>query len=298
VPVLYRGQLLGVIEVINPKNKIGFDPSDQTIMESFANLAAVAIIRSRLLEERVRREKLNIQIAAASRIQSLFWPKIPQPTKGNYVWGFTEPAEFVGGDLYDLISLPDGSWLIYVADVAGKGLPASLVMVALWSRIRSESLMHDDLRSLLEVLNSAMYQLLEKEGFFVTLIMCRYWPDKGDMILANAGHLPALKVFKKSIEEIAKFNEAPLGVLPELKHSVKHIHLLPNESLLLMTDGITEATNYRNELFGQKGLKNYFRSASGPPWGKSLVSKVKTWRGKAAPSDDMTVFEIWRKEDI
>jgi serine phosphatase RsbU (regulator of sigma subunit) len=63
-----------------------------------------------------------------------------------------------------------------------------------------------------------------------------------------------------------------------------------------MTDGITEATSHRNELFGQKRLEKYFRSASGPPWGRNLVGRVKTWRGKTAPSDDMTVFEIWREE--
>jgi serine phosphatase RsbU (regulator of sigma subunit) len=186
--------------------------------------------------------------------------------------------------------------MIYVADVAGKGLPASLVMAALWSRIRSESMMHDDLSSLLEVVNNAMYQLFEKEGFFVTLIICRYWPDNGDLILANAGHLPALKISKNSFEETAKLNEVSLGVLPTAKHSVKHLHLSLGESILLMTDGITEAINHQNELFGQKRLEKYLMSASGPPWSRGLVSKVKAWRGKAEPSDDMTVFEIWREK--
>jgi sigma-B regulation protein RsbU (phosphoserine phosphatase) len=72
VPVLYRKQLLGVIEVLNPKKKGCFDLSDQAIMESFANLAAAAIIRSKLFEERLRQEKLDIHIKTASRIQSLF----------------------------------------------------------------------------------------------------------------------------------------------------------------------------------------------------------------------------------
>jgi sigma-B regulation protein RsbU (phosphoserine phosphatase) len=295
VPVLYREQLLGVIEVLNPKKKMSFDLSDQAILESFANLAAVAIVRSKLLEERLRQQKLHIQMETASTIQSLFWPKLPQPVNGSHVWGFTEPAEFVGGDLYDLISLSDGSWLIYVADVTDKGLPASLVMAALWSRIRSESLMHDNLSRLLGVVNNAMYQLLEKEGFFVTLIICRYWPANGDLILANAGHLPALKISKNSLAETAKFNEAPLGVLPTAKYSIKHIHLSPGESILLMTDVFTETSNHQNELFGQQRLQKYLMNTSGPPWGKGLVNKIKAWRGNAEPSDDMTLFEIWRQ---
>lgn len=295
VPVLYRGQLLGVIEVLNPKKKRSFDQSDQVIMESFANLAAVAIIRSRLLEERLKQEKLNIQIQTASRIQSLFWPKLPPPTNGSHVWGFIEPAGFVGGDLYDLILLSDGSWLIYVADVADKGLPAALVMAAVWTRIRSESLIHDDLSRLLEVVNNAMYQLFEQEGFFVTLIICRYWPANGELIFANAGHLPALTISKNCLAETAKFNEAPLGVLPTATYAREHIHLSPGESILLMTDGFTEASNQQNELFGQQRLQEYLMHTSGPPYGKDLVNKIKAWRGKAEPSDDMTLFEIWRQ---
>ena len=78
---------------------------------------------------------------------------------GSRLWAMSEPATFVGGDLYDCITLPDGSLLLYVADVAGKGLPAALVMAALWSRIRSESQAHHRLGGLMGAVNDALADL-------------------------------------------------------------------------------------------------------------------------------------------
>ena len=74
---------------------------------------------------------MRAELEAAAKIQQLFWPKMPELGKGSHVWAFTEPATSVGGDLYDVIPMPDGSWVVYVADVAGKGLHAALFMAAM-----------------------------------------------------------------------------------------------------------------------------------------------------------------------
>ena len=143
VPVSHGDELLGVIEVLNTKNKPHFDKADQELLTSFANLAAVAIIRARLLDERLKQQKVQIQIETAAKIQSLFRRKPPEMGSGSHIWAVSLPAGFVGGDLYDMIPMRDDSWLIYVADVSDKGLPAALVMAALWSRIRSEAPKHE-----------------------------------------------------------------------------------------------------------------------------------------------------------
>ncbi len=88
--------------------------------------------------------------------------------------------------------MQDGSWVIYIADVSDKGLPAAMIMVALWSRIRSEAHLYDDVDKLIKTVNIAMYDLMADEGFFATIILARYWPINGRMQLTRGGHLPPL----------------------------------------------------------------------------------------------------------
>jgi len=295
VPLIHREELLGVINVLNSRGKPCFDTEDEEILESFASLAAVAIIRSRLIETRLRQQRLQTQMEAAAKIQSLFWPKLPEMESGSGVWAVSVPAAFVGGDLYDVIPMPDSSWLIYVADVADKGLPAALIMAALSSKIRSTALMQGEVDKLLESVNVAMYELMSEEGFFATIILSKYWPATGRMQLALGGHLPPLWVVGGGVAHIPPIKGIALGITPGAKYEKAEIVLSPGDSILFMTDGITEAGNVRYELFGHRRLVNYIQNAKGPPWGTGLLDVVKVWRGGAEPNDDLTIVETWRE---
>ena len=294
VPVLHRDDLLGVIEVLNAKDKACFDVSDQQLLISFANLAAVAIIRARLLEERLKQQKVQIQMETAAKIQSLFQPMPPDIGFGSHIWAVSEPAGFVGGDLYDMIPLPDGSWLIYVADVSGKGLPAALVMTALWSRIRSEAFLHKKTAELLETLNTAMYNLFAEENFFATIILGKYWPKSGRLELARGGHHPALKISNGRFKDIPEKGGLSLGVISSTKFEDESLTLSKGSSILLTTDGVTEAINESGEFYGEQRIVKFIKSESGPPWGPKLLNALKDWRGNAEASDDLTILEIWR----
>ncbi|MBW1694413.1 MAG: SpoIIE family protein phosphatase [Deltaproteobacteria bacterium] len=294
VPLVYREELLGVINVLNSKEKSSFDAEDQELLESFAHLATVAIIRSRLLEARLNQQRFQIQLETASKIQSLFWPKFPEMGTGNHVWAVSEPAAFVGGDLYDLISMQDGSWLIYVADVADKGLPAALIMVALWSRIRSEALLHEDVDKLLETVNNAMCKLMAEEGFFATIIIGRYWPATGKIQLARGGHLPPLWIKRDGLGDSPELKGPSLGVAPGADYEKEEIILSPGESILFFTDGVTESENEQNELFGHHRLVECIQKTNEPPWGKGILDALNAWKGAAKASDDLTILEIWR----
>ena len=179
VPLSHQEELLGVLNVLNSREKPFFETDDLALLESFADLAAVAIARSRLVEERIEQERFQAELKAAAKIQELFWPKIPELGEGSHVWAFSQPAASVGGDLYDVIPMPDGSWLVYVADVAGKGLPAALIMAALSAKIRSEAPLHGEVDKLLANVNNAMYELMSEEGFFATMVLSKYWPRAG-----------------------------------------------------------------------------------------------------------------------
>jgi sigma-B regulation protein RsbU (phosphoserine phosphatase) len=294
VPLIHQAELLGVISVLNSKDKPSFDTEDQELLESFANLAAVAIIRSRLFETRIREERLEAKLEAAAKIQALFWPKLPDKFgAGSRVWGVSIPAAFVGGDLYDVIPMPDGSWLIYVADVSDKGLPAALLMASLSTKIRSEALLDREVGEVLRNLNDAMFDLMADEGFFATIVLGRYWPG-GRLEVTLGGHLPPLWVSPTGLRPLPELKGRALGVIPGLQYEKQEIMLSPGESILFITDGVTDAENKGGQRFGERRVVDYLRNTPGPPWGKGLLDALGAWRDGAEASDDITLLEIWR----
>jgi serine phosphatase RsbU (regulator of sigma subunit) len=294
VPLVQRDELLGVLSVLNTRNKPFFDNEDLALAESFADLAAVAIVRSRLLKHRVEQERFRAELNAAARIQKLFWPKIPDLGEGSHVWAFSEPAASVGGDLYDVIPMTDASWLLYVADVAGKGLPAALMMAALSAKIRSIAPLQNEVDKLLANVNAEMYELMSEEGFFATMIMSRYWPGTGKVHIARAGHQYPLWVMHHGFRELSNLHGIPLGIESKAEFEKGEFVLSPGEAILFVTDGVTEAENEKGELFGNDRLIDYFEVANGPPWAEGLLERIDSWRGGASMNDDLTVLELWR----
>jgi sigma-B regulation protein RsbU (phosphoserine phosphatase) len=204
-------------------------------------------------------------------------------------------ATFVGGDLYDVIRMDDESWLIYVADVSDKGLPAALIMAALSTKIRSEALSRQEVDKLLESVNNGIYELTVEEGFFATVVLGRYWPINGRMQFTLGGHLPPLWLVDGKLRGMPEIQGISLGIKPDSPYEKREIMLSPGESLLFLTDGVTEAENERGEFFGTDRLFNHIKSASGPPYGEGLLAAVNLWRGGAEASDDLTMLEVWRE---
>lgn len=294
VPLIHRQELLGVLNVLNSKDKPFFEEQDLGLLESFADLAAVAITRSRLLEARVEQEKFQAELEVAAQIQKLFWPELPAMGEGSHLWAVSEPAASVGGDLYDVIPMSDESWLVYVADVAGKGLPAALIMAALSTKIHSEAVLQTEVDKLLATANNSMYNLASEEGFFATIALARYWPSSGKMQLTLGGHLPPLWIVEGAIVNLPQLEGISLGVTPDVHYEKKEILLSPGESILFFTDGIIEAENENHELFSNDRLADYIKNTTGPPWGEGLLNIIRGWRGNAPVNDDLTILEIWR----
>jgi len=297
VPLIHNDDLLGVLNVLNAKSRPGFELEDQEILASYAYLASAAITRARLIESRLKQQRLEIQLATAGKIQSLFWPETPELGHGSHVWAVSLPAAFVGGDLYDFLPLGDGSWIIYVADVSDKNLPAALIMVALWSQIRFEVPRHNDVELLLEAINESMYDLLAEEGFFATIILGRYWPENGKLHIVRGGHIPPLRISNGTYEDIPELTGVSLGIAKQVHFTKKEIFLAPGESVLFLTDGVTEAENEQHERLGERRLIKEIRKISSPPRSKGLLKTIKSWQGKSLQNDDLTVLEIWRDGD-
>ncbi len=273
---------------------------DEYLTKPVDHAALVARVKSMLrikeLHDMVLEQsaQLRVQLETASKIQSLFWPKIPELKEGGHIWAVSVPATYVGGDLYDVIPLPDDSLLVYVADVSDKGVPAALIMAALSTKIRSEALVQSEVDKLLETVNDRMYSLTSEEGFFATIALARYWPSSGKMQLALGGHLSPLLIVEGDIRNLPQIEGISLGVTLDVHYETKEILLSPGESILFFTDGVIEAENEDNDLFGNDRLVNYIKNAKGPPWGKGLLDFISDWRGNSSANDDLTILEIWR----
>jgi sigma-B regulation protein RsbU (phosphoserine phosphatase) len=148
---------------------------------------------------------------------------------------------------------------------------------------------------LLENVNKGIYELTEEEGFFATVVLGRYWPSDGRMQFTLGGHLPPLWVVEGKVRGVPEIKGMSLGVKPDSEYEKKEIILSPGESMLFLTDGVTEAVNERGELFGSDRLLSHIKSASGPPYGAGLLHAVNLWRGTAEANDDLTMLEIWRE---
>ena len=275
---------------------------DEYLTKPVDHTALVARVKSMLrikeLHDTVLEQsaQLKIQLKTATKIQSLFWPKIPELKAKAHIWAVSVPATYVGGDLYDVIPLPDDSLLAYVADVSGKGVPAALIMAALSTKIRSEALLQGDVNKLLQTVNDSMYSLASEEGFFATIVFARYWPSSGKIQLIRAGHLNPLWIVNGNIGDLPPLKGISLGVIPHVNYEGKEILLSPGESVIFFSDGIIEAENEDNEFFGNDRLVNYLKDTKGPPWGEGLLDAVNTWRGTAEANDDLTILEIWQDQ--
>jgi serine phosphatase RsbU (regulator of sigma subunit) len=274
--------------------------ADEYLVKPVNHAALVARVKSMLriksLHDTVLEQsaQLKTQLKTASKVQSLFWPKIPDLRAGSHIWAVSVPAAYVGGDLFDVIPLLDDSVLIYVADVSDKGVPAALIMAALSTKIRGEAQIHSQIDTLLETVNNSTYELTSEEGFFATIVLARYWPSSGKMELTLAGHIPPLRIAERGVDRLPQINGISLGLTPDVKYEKIEIFLTPGESILLFTDGVIEASNSENTLFGNERLNEYIENHQGPPWGQGLLDSVRHWRGDAPASDDLTILEIWR----
>ena len=241
--------------------------------------------------------QLKEQLRTATRIQSLFWPKIPDLAHNSHIWAVSVPAGYVGGDLYDVIPLQDGSVLTYVADVSGKGVPAALIMAVLSTRIRIEALLQDDLGQLLFAVNNSMYELTSEEGYFASIILVRFWPANGRVQMVRAGHPYPLWVASGTIQDLPPIKGISIGVTRGAEFEIKEIVLSLGDSLFLFSDGVSEAESDKHELFGIDRLVNHIEHQQGPPWSQGLLDAIADWRGTAEINDDLTILEIWRNNE-
>ena len=274
--------------------------ADEYLTKPYSHSALVARVKSMLriksLHDQVLDQSalLERQLKTATIIQSLFWPKIPALPGGGHVWAVSVPAGYVGGDLYDVIPLADGSFVAYVADISGKGVPAALLMAALSTTIRNQIQIETEIDGLLASVNHSMHRLMADESYFATAVLIRYWPSSGKIQYALAGHLQPLWIVDGHITDLPSSGGVPLGIHKGATYQKGDRVLGNGQSVLLFTDGLVEAENESGEQFSKSRLVYHLKTCEGPPWGKSVLQRIEAWRGRRAANDDLTIMEVWR----
>jgi len=293
VPLVTRdGKALGVIQVdtLNQRNRFGRE--DLEVLASVACQAAYAVENAQLHELALREQALDRELALAHKVQRGFLPAAPPQVDGYGFYEFYEPAHELGGDYYDYVSLPNGRLGVVVADVAGKGISASLLMAKLSSDTRyclaSEATPAGAMARLNRIFCNSGW-----EDRFVTMVLTVLDPQRHEVTIVNAGHLPPL--LRRSAASVVSIAEAetrlPLGVLHDVDYMQHTLTIEPGDSLVLYTDGITEAMNDVGELYGSQRLWQKLQATSGTvrALGRGVLDDVRRFVGTRPQSDDMCV---------
>lgn len=251
-PVLdSHGKLLGVIESSNKINRSTFDAHDESLMLALAAHVAVAIERARLTGLHLDNQRYEQALRLAREIQMRMLPSgtvnLPDNTPFA-LHAFIRPAKEIGGDLYDFF-WNDESLYFCIGDVTGKGVGAALVMAMTKTLFRALAAFQYDPARLLSSVNARLYEETDP-SMFVTAFCGFLDLRKGKMTYSNAGHEPPLILQAgKPVHRLQSKAGVPLGVMRSFKYVVEKIVLQPGETVLVFTDGVTDASNRSEELF-------------------------------------------------
>ena len=249
------------------------------------------------LDSRDRLVALQNELDVASKMQQSILPTTFPSSSTYETFGTMHAALDVGGDFFDVVRLQDGRVGLAIADVSGKGVPAALFMMSSRTLLKGSAISyHDPGRVLAEV--NTLIQEDETDSMFVTMLYAVYDPETGIFTYASGGHDAPLLVRPDGSSTLLPLTGGiALGVVPDFEYRQATHHLEPGETIVLYTDGVTEAMNHDGELFGLEGLRSYFETA--PPGdseatGLQVMQAVTAFAGDAPQSDDITCLTLRR----
>lgn len=293
-----NGDVLGVINIDTQNPLDQFRADDAQILAAVAVPAALAYEGARLLQSYVEKQKQDNEMAIASNVQLALLPESMPEVDGYSFFAMYESAQAVGGDYYDVVPLPNGKIAVAFGDVAGKGVPASLIMSRLSTVVRSVTEFLDDAGQAIEKINGHM-RARAVEGRFVTFVLIIIDPVKHTMSFVNAGHMsPIIRKPDGTLEEFPdEICGVPLGVVDGYPYDVVMRDIHPGETFVIYTDGVSEAMNAAGDLYGIETLRNLVQKESGDTQqlGTKIRADVRRHAGGIPQNDDITLMVFGRK---
>jgi len=302
VPLInHDNQVIGALQSINKNKGKDFNTSDIHLFQTLANHAAIAIESTMLHEQRIEKEIMDKELEVARNIQSGFWPK-SIPEIANYqISGYSRAAKSVGGDYFDYIEIPNSkNWGFTVADVSGKGVPASLLMATMRASLRSHVENSRNVVDSMKMVNKIIYEDSPIDKF-ITAVYGVLDTEKNTFRYVNAGHNNPLLVNPKE-KTITKLisSGVMLGIIQPIEFEVDVIEIKIGEKLVIFSDGIPEAENLEGEFFEDETLEQWLldnADLGASQMMAKLLDTLYNFTQGANQSDDITIIIIERVSD-
>lgn len=298
VPLQTNDRVIGLIYLDSPNMVRQFTREDLHLLTIMANIAAIRIEHARLAEVEENERFYAKELSQAATIQRGLLPSGPPDVEGYSICGYNTPCLTVGGDYYDFLSFPDGNIGLIVADVSGKGLPASLMMTSLQASVQ---VLFEDGRNLagkVTKLNSAVSRNCPS-GKFITFFMGVLNPHTGQFTYCNAGHNPPLVVRANGQVEKLEAGGIVLGILPFSDFDQRSVEIEPGDIIVMYSDGVTEQfAPDKDEEYGEDRLAQVIAANRHLPVSQlvSVVNdSVTAFTHNAPAADDFTLL-IARRE--
>ena len=296
VPLKVGDRVTGVAQVINRLDGKPFDRDDLDLFMALSSLAAIALENARMHQTLLEKQRLVKDMEFAPTVQESFLPQTLPELPGYLFSAHYTPALEVGGDFYDFIPLDERRMGIVIGDVSGKGVPAALSMAKLGSDMRTLAFTEPSPADALAKLNDLLAGR-SRRGMFATLLYIELDASAGTMVLSNAGHLPP--IIRKAdgrLEKVAKAGGAPLGMLPGMRFGQETVELEAGSTVVLYTDGIVEAMNGKEELYGYDRFEILLKKGPADPGRlrEAVIGDVNRFTGLSPQHDDMTMVFFGR----
>lgn len=245
------------------------------------------------------RSRLEAELELSQKVQKALLPHAIPELPGWEVAAFSRPASIVGGDYFDFARFGNGHHALIIADVMGKGMPASMLMASLQASLRILAPESNSPADVLSRINAVFCHNINLTKF-VTLVVAELDADTGTLRYANAGHNPPFILRKdpRSTLEPLMPTGAAIGLMEGATFETRTVHLGTDDAIVMYTDGITEAGAHQDRMFGEERLKEYLavhRDATAQALIKDLLAAVLSHTQNAPPADDTTVIVVRRK---
>jgi sigma-B regulation protein RsbU (phosphoserine phosphatase) len=296
LPLRAKGRVLGAMIVDYVGTPEDFIERWLSILVGIANQTSIAIENTQLYRQEAERQRLARELLVAREIQASFLPELCPSLPGWELDAYWQSASQVGGDFYDIFVLPDGRIGLIIADVADKGIPAALFMAL--SRTLLRVVAHDNLEpaDVLQRTNDLIISDTHSD-LFVTVFYVILDPESGTLIYANGGHNPPLLVRQNGEVESLRARGIVLGIVSPIHLEEKRTTVEPGDTLIMYTDGVTDAINTDEEEFGTARLAQIVQHTRDHPPQKMLSEisdEVLAFAGNTPQFDDITLVAVKR----
>ena len=293
-----QGKTIGVLQAINIKEDF-LNEEMLGLFQTLANQAATALENVHVKQQQLAAELVNKELEVATEIQARFFPQQTPNLEGYEVAGCSIPAKDVGGDYYDFIPNPEPyQHGFVVADVTGKGVPASLLMATMRATLRANIQNNpNDIVQALRQVNGDIYRDSPVDKF-ITSIYCNLDYESHELSYVNSGHNPPyiVRANDNRIEELDQ-GGVMLGIMEEIDLPKATLSIDKGDILMLFSDGVTEATNPSGELFSEERFEQWLldhNQLSAEEMKDALLKTLRDYADGSPQSDDITFIIVKR----